>query len=82
MAACEFCGNYYDKSFEVHLKDQVYTFDSFECAIQYLAPECESCGVRIIGHGVEAQGEFYCCAHCARLSGEDHLKDRVTELTI
>jgi hypothetical protein len=29
------------------------TFDSFECAIQALAPTCPHCGNRIIGHGVE-----------------------------
>ncbi len=24
---------------------------------------------RIIGHGVEGDGAYYCCAHCARSSG-------------
>jgi hypothetical protein len=41
------------------------TFDSFECAIHALAPTCEYCGVKVIGHGIEANGSFYCCAHCA-----------------
>ena len=40
------------------------TFDSFECAIHALAPTRECCGVKVIGHGVEADGHFYCCAHC------------------
>ena len=30
-----------------------YTFDSFECAIQKLAPTCAHCGCRILGHGIE-----------------------------
>jgi len=29
------------------------TFDSFECAIHALAPTCENCGIRIVGHGLE-----------------------------
>jgi hypothetical protein len=42
------------KAFEISLAGQLYTFDSFECAIQALAPTCEHCGCRILGHGVEA----------------------------
>ena len=33
---------------------------------QGLATVCEHCQVRIVGHGVEVEGRFYCCAHCAR----------------
>jgi hypothetical protein len=44
------------KAFEISLAGQLYTFDSFECAIQALAPTCEHCGCRILGHGVEAHG--------------------------
>ena len=40
-------------------------FDGFECAIHALAPTCEYCGVKVIGHGVGAGGHFYRCAHCA-----------------
>jgi len=54
MAQCETCGNEYDKAFKVTMDDISYTFDSFECAIQALAPTCSHCGCRIIGHGVEA----------------------------
>ena len=69
MATCEVCGNDYQRSFEVVMDGKSHVFDSFECAIQSLAPECEHCGCRIIGHGIEASGTFYCCAHCARESG-------------
>jgi hypothetical protein len=69
MATCEVCGNDYWMSFEIHAAGQVHTFDSFECAIQRLAPVCEQCSCRIIGHGVEVEGRFFCCAHCARASG-------------
>ena len=70
MAMCEVCGNDYRLSFEVHAAGAVHTFDSFECAVHRLAPLCESCGVTVIGHGAEADGVFYCSAHCARKSGQ------------
>jgi hypothetical protein len=44
----------------------MHTFDSFACATHQSAPVCENCGCKIIGHGVEVSGRFYCCAHCAR----------------
>ena len=65
MAQCETCGNEYDKAFKVVLADVSYTFDSFECAIQALAPTCSHCGCRILGHGVEADG-LCIVAHTAR----------------
>jgi hypothetical protein len=77
MAQCETCGNEYDKAFEVIMAGTSYTFDSFECAIQTLAPTCSHCGCRIIGHGVEADDALYCCAHCAGKEGVNKLQDRV-----
>ena len=76
---CEVCGNVYDKSFEVRMGGESHIFDSFECAIQALAPTCAHCGCRIIGHGKEADGVFYCCAHCASQHGVNELEDRVKE---
>jgi hypothetical protein len=77
MARCATCGNEYDKTFEIVWQDGArHTFDSFECAIQKLAPECEVCGCRIVGHGLEADGTYYCCDHCARKSGVEVLRDR------
>jgi hypothetical protein len=43
MGVCAFCGNSYDKSFEVILAGERYVFDSFECAIHVLAPACQRC---------------------------------------
>ncbi|HKH15590.1 MAG TPA: hypothetical protein VKA47_13140 [Solirubrobacterales bacterium] len=77
MATCEVCGNEYDKAFQVVRGDETHTFDSFECAINAIAPTCEHCGVRVVGHGVEADGSIYCCAHCAERSGVGSLADRV-----
>jgi len=38
MAKCEVCGNDYDKAFELIAAGARHTFDSFECAIQAIAP--------------------------------------------
>jgi hypothetical protein len=76
MARCAQCGNDYDKTFEVTLVGRTMIFDSFECAIQMLAPICLHCGCRVVGHGVEHNGVIFCCAHCARLEGIKGLVDR------
>ena len=76
MARCGVCGNDYDKAFSVSLAGKTMTFDSFECAIHALAPRCAHCDCRIIGHGVEAKGKIFCCAHCAKHEGVKGLQDR------
>jgi hypothetical protein len=86
MATCEQCGNDYDKSFAVTMGGRTMIFDSFECAIQALAPTCPNCGNRIIGHGVEHNGIIFCCVlrqagrcngpPCAKQEGVTGLRDR------
>ena len=73
---CEVCGNEYDKAFQVIVQGTSHTFDSFECAIQALAPRCAHCECRIIGHGMEQNDRTFCCAHCASASGVTEMKDR------
>ena len=43
MARCSQCGNDYDKSFEILIGGETHIFDSFECAIEKLAPRCAHC---------------------------------------
>ncbi len=76
MAQCEVCGNEYDKAFEVRMGGDAHVFDSFECAIHRLAPTCEHCGCRVIGHGVEDDGRVFCCANCAAQAGVTEVADR------
>jgi hypothetical protein len=76
-AACEVCGNDYDKAFQVVVGGASHTFDSFECAIQALAPTCAHCGCRVLGHGMEKSGKVFCCAHCAASAGVSGMRDRV-----
>jgi hypothetical protein len=56
---------------------KAHVYDCFECAIHALAPICEHCGCKVIGHGVQDDGAIYCCAHCAQVSGVKELQDRV-----
>ncbi len=65
MATCQTCGNDYDKTFQVVQAGRTHEFDSFECAIEALAPRCGNCKTRIIGHGVEVGPVVFCCANCA-----------------
>lgn len=77
MSRCDVCGNEYDKAFTITEGSRKGTYDSFECAIHGFAPRCVHCNCTIIGHGVEADGKFFCCAHCARKSGISGIDDRV-----
>jgi hypothetical protein len=77
MSRCDACGNDYDKAFQVVAEGKTYTFDSYECAIHTLAPECSHCGVKIVGHGLEEEGIMFCCKHCAEQRGATQLRDRV-----
>jgi hypothetical protein len=76
MENCDACGNHYDKCFNINMGGKSHTFDCFECAISMLAPTCNHCKCKIIGHGVEEHGNFYCCVHCAKTQGVTSLKDR------
>lgn len=77
MAQCEVCHNEYDKCLQIEKNGEKHTFDSFECAIHALAPTCAHCECRILGHGIESEGTFYCCAHCAEEAGAAGARDRL-----
>jgi hypothetical protein len=77
MARCETCGNEYAKTMRILLDGEEHVFDSFECAIETLAPRCDHCGCRIIGHGVETDAAVFCGAHCAHQEGAVFARDHV-----
>jgi hypothetical protein len=82
MAKCDVCGNDYDKAFTVTCGDRTQTFDSFECAIHAMAPECGQCHCKVMGHGVEQGGKIYCCANCARHAGAQGMVDRLETASV
>ena len=75
--SCEVCGNSYDKAFQVVAGGATHVFDSFECAIERMAPRCAKCNCRVIGHGIDAGGKTYCGAHCAHRDGFAAARDHV-----
>lgn len=81
---CSVCGNSYDRTMEITVGNRgPLIFDSFECAIQALAPTCPNCGTRVVGHGVEtADGTIFCCAHCARQQGHTGMADHQPESVV
>lgn len=74
MATREVCGNGYDKSFEIVRLGRSMVFDNLERGIHALAPTCAHCECHIIGHGLEADGRFFCCANCAKHYGRRSLR--------
>lgn len=62
---CDTCGNTNDKMFVIDKGSRWGTFDTFECAIEAMAPACAHCGCTILGHVTESESRTYCCTHCA-----------------
>ena len=76
--ACATCGNTYDRPMTIEMGGETLVFDSFECAIDRLAPRCATCGIRVIGHGSQIDETIYCCASCARRARDSAtVRDRV-----
>ncbi len=80
MTTCSHCHNDYAQAFVIRTADGAeHAFDSFECAISALAPLCGRCGCQIIGHGIDTDAGIFCCAHCARQSGQPAAVDNTRE---
>jgi hypothetical protein len=79
MAMCKVCGNEYAYAFEVVRNGQSNTYDCFECAIHDMAPTCVHCQCRVIGHGIAAGDQVFCCAHCAREHDVTGVADRAAQ---
>jgi hypothetical protein len=78
MTTCVVRGNDSHASFEITPAGRApLAFDSFECAIQALAPTWGHCDTRVIGHGVEVDSVMFCCMHCAQRVGQRSPVDRV-----
>lgn len=77
MDKCHVCGNNYNKCFEIRMNNITYLFDCFECAIHALAPLCQQCGCKIVGHGIEQDDTFYCCNHCSKAAGIKQMKEKI-----
>ena len=73
-AVCEACGNTGCQCFEVQIGGEMHIFDSFECALDVLTPQCAHCGTPFVGQGVRAGNTVYCsheCVNAARIESCD-----------
>ena len=62
---CETCGNETDDPIEVSAHGKRHSFDSFQCAIDKMAPRCEKCGCAILGPVVTEDDSVFCSRGCA-----------------
>lgn len=70
-ARCVNCGLNIEKDYILFINGTEFTFDSFECAVNFVAPRCANCNTIIMGRGVHTGGEIYCSPTCSHL--ENHL---------
>lgn len=64
-ARCVNCGDNIEKDYILFINGAEFTFDSFECAINFIAPRCTNCNTIIIGRGVNVGGDIYCSPGCS-----------------
>jgi len=62
---CLNCGENIEKDYILFINGTEYTFDSFECAVNFMAPRCTNCNSVIMGQGVHREGEIFCTKDCA-----------------
>lgn len=62
---CINCGVNIEKDYILFINGAEFTFDSFECAINFVAPRCAHCNTVVLGRGILSEGETYCCGHCS-----------------
>lgn len=67
---CMNCGFNIEKDYILFINGTEFTFDSFECAINFVAPRCSNCSTIVIGKGVRNGEDIYCSDSC--LTSEKH----------
>ena len=67
-AFCDTCGFETEEPLKIIYHDMHSDFCCFECAITALAPECQHCHCKVIGHGAYGPDDtIFCSHHCAQL---------------
>lgn len=65
-ARCENCGFNIEKDYILFINGTEFTFDSFECAINFVAPRCAACNSIVLGRVVQERGDTYCSDKCSQ----------------
>lgn len=63
-ARCVNCGYNIEKDYILFINGTEFTFDSFECAINFVAPRCSNCNTIVLGRGVHAGEDIFCSPTC------------------
>lgn len=61
---CVNCGFNIEKDYILFINGTEFTFDSFECAVNFVAPRCANCNSIVMGRGIHNEGDMYCSSTC------------------
>jgi hypothetical protein len=64
-ARCENCGMDIEKDYILFINGEELMFDSFECAVNFVAPRCAHCNTVIMGNGVHHSNDIFCSTFCS-----------------
>ena len=64
-ARCVNCGLNIEKDYILFINGTEFTFDSFECAVNFVAPRCARCNAIIMGRGTHHTDEIFCSPLCS-----------------
>jgi hypothetical protein len=62
---CLNCGSSIEKDYILFINGAEYSFDSFECAVNFVAPRCSHCQSVIFGTGLKDAGVMFCNTTCS-----------------
>jgi hypothetical protein len=65
IARCMNCGTNIEKDYILFINGSEFTFDSFECAVTFVAPRCSNCQTIIMGKGIHGRGQVFCSPACS-----------------
>lgn len=63
---CMNCGLNIEKDYILYINGTEFSFDSFECAINFVAPRCAHCNKIILDRGIKHDDEIFCNPFCRK----------------
>ena len=64
---CATCGDNIEKDYILFINGTEFTFDSYECAKNFVASRCTNCNSIITGRGIHVGEEIYCSPACSHM---------------
>lgn len=63
---CENCGSNIEKDYILFINGAEFFFDSFECAVNFVAPRCAHCNTVILGKSFQSGDQVFCTENCSK----------------